>query len=61
MSAINRPNIYVNFEKGKLQESYLVKKQRFDKKKALDSKELVNKIHPENEEYSSPLIKGGLK
>lgn len=51
-----RPNIYVENKNGKLQESYLVKKQKTDKKRLFESKELANKIHPENEEYSSPIL-----
>jgi hypothetical protein len=50
MSALSRPNRYAKH--GKLQESYVVKKQKLDRIRL--EKELVNKIHPENEEYSTP-------
>lgn len=56
MSAINRPNIHIKNTNGKLQESYIVKKQRLDKKRLLESKELVDRVHSDSEEYTCPSL-----
>ncbi len=51
--AISKPNLYIKHE-GKLSESFLVKERKLEKKRLSESKELVDKIHPEDEEYSAP-------
>jgi hypothetical protein len=53
MSALHKPNTHIK-NVGRLQESYSVKKVKLERKKLAESKELIDRVHPENEEYSAP-------